>query len=137
MKRVALLLLGLSACPEVGPEVSDASMDASTEDSATVEGACAQSIEAFCDASKCPDGPAAALEGDCNGYTLEGCGFTNAVGNFGVDTGYEWVFDDAGVLVGVEFSNNGTQKCLGGPTDAALVFCSCPQGCAMLDAGCD
>jgi hypothetical protein len=139
VKRLALFaLLGLSACPEVGPLTPDASSDASIDDVvAPVEGACAEPIEVYCDANACPSSPSAALVGDCNGYTLTGCGFTNAVGSFGVDTGYVWIFDDAGTLIGVDFDNNGSDKCLGGPTNAVLTACACPQGCAQLDAGCD
>ena len=129
-------LFALAAC-QSSETTPDASIDSSVKDVAVIEGACAESIEAYCDAHACPSSPSSALVNDCNGYTLTGCGFENAVGVFGVDTGYVWVFDDAGTVIGVDFYNNGSEKCLGGPTDAALVYCSCPQGCSTLDAGCD
>jgi hypothetical protein len=84
-----------------------------------------------------PSSPSTAACNDYERYTLEGCGYTNAASSHGVDTSYEWVFDDAGKLIGVDFNNNGLDMCVGGPTDAALVYCSCPQGCVRYDAGCD
>jgi len=141
MRRGIFLLVAVGACN--GTEVTgDGGVDASVDTSTLLDGACAKSVAAYCDAYACPSSAAAAIASSCgwNSQILEGCGYVNSVVAGGVDTSETLVFGPDGGLTGIEWysGNTGQSNCLAGPADATSVpSCSCAQGCTIVDASCE
>lgn len=95
-------------------DAGDAASDAAPVSDAgptTCDSGCELGLAAFCANAQCPPSLASANP-SCSGTNyIRQCGGDTVVGFFGVDTGYEYVFDADGGLIFVESDFNGTTKC--------------------------